>query len=230
MKTLSIETSSRSGEIALMEQGRSVAHQALDVESNSARTLVPTIAQLLEEEEWETNQLELICVTTGPGSFTGLRIGVTTAKVLAYATGAKVVGVNTLYAIAHAVAQLPDQPIRVVLDAQRRQLFGAVFVWEPGGGVSEVSGTALLEHDQFLETIRPGDLVAGTGLIPFENDLRSRSDIQVAAADQWRPSARAVGEIGCRRAVQADFDDLWSLVPDYFRLSAAEEKARAKLK
>src|SRR6201999_4451574 len=92
----------------------------------SAQTLLPAIGELLRTCGWRPAELELICTTTGPGSFTGLRIGVTTAKTLAYATGAKLIGVNTLAALAAAVQPTTDR-VWAILDAQRQELFAAVF-------------------------------------------------------------------------------------------------------
>jgi tRNA threonylcarbamoyl adenosine modification protein YeaZ len=84
------------------------------------------LKELLHEVDWCVESINLVVVAVGPGSFTGLRIGVTTAKTLAYAVGAEVIGVNTLAVIA-SQAPRSDTPLWVVIDAQRGELFAAKF-------------------------------------------------------------------------------------------------------
>jgi len=122
-----LDTSGFSGSVALIDGPRVVAELALDANRRSAQTLAPAIAQLLARMQTNPRQIGLVATTIGPGSFTGLRIGVTTAKTFAYAVGAAVLGIGTLEAIAHGVPGeiLAGQPreIHAVLNAQRRELF-----------------------------------------------------------------------------------------------------------
>src|SRR5688572_20388398 len=90
------------GSVAALE-GELVAEMELDSARRTAQTLVPALDVLLRQVAWKPQDVDLIAVTQGPGSFTGLRIGVTTAKTFAYACGAAIVGVNTLAAIARQV-------------------------------------------------------------------------------------------------------------------------------
>ncbi len=100
MRILALETSGTSGSVAVLEGSSQVAQLILPPGQRSARSLVPTIQDLLGRVGWEMSQIGLVAVTSGPGSFTSLRIGVSTAKALAYAVGAEIIGVNTLGVIA----------------------------------------------------------------------------------------------------------------------------------
>jgi len=96
MRTIALETSSSSGSIALFEADRLVAESDLGAwelgrGQRTAQSLAPALQSILRQATWKPRDVELIAVTDGPGSFTGLRAGVTTAKVFAYATGAEVV-------------------------------------------------------------------------------------------------------------------------------------------
>src|SRR4029078_6236163 len=100
--------------------GTRLIGQALLIgDERTAQVLAPTIQRLLAQAEWSPKSVELVAVTVGPGSFTGLRIGVTTAKAFAYAVGADVLGVNTLEALALLATPLAS-PLWTILDAQRQ--------------------------------------------------------------------------------------------------------------
>ena len=124
MRILAIETVETTGSVALLEDECLVAERPLDPQGRSAQTLAPGIEQLLAEARWRAGDVELVAVATGPGSFTGLRIGVTTAKVFAYAAGCQVIGVSTMSAIASRVPQHVTY-FSVILDAHRNELFVA---------------------------------------------------------------------------------------------------------
>src|SRR5262245_32191202 len=104
-RIVAIETSGQHGSVAVLcgeEKGeaRLVREIVLSDQQRTAQSLAPALNKLLQTAGWEPSTVSLVAVLTGPGSFTGLRIGVTTAKTLAYAWGADVVGINTLEAIA----------------------------------------------------------------------------------------------------------------------------------
>src|SRR5262245_56901299 len=103
-RILAIETSGRHGSVATLggepAGARLIGQTVLTGEERTAQVLAPAIQQLLIATEWSPKSIDPVAVTVGPGSFTGLRIGVTTAKAIAYAVGADVLGVNTLEPLA----------------------------------------------------------------------------------------------------------------------------------
>jgi tRNA threonylcarbamoyladenosine biosynthesis protein TsaB len=221
MRILALETSGSSGSVAALDASQLVLEQALASGSRSAQSLAPGIESLLAEVGWTIAQVDLVAVTQGPGSFTGLRIGITTAKALAYAVGAQVIGVNTLEVIAR---QTPARPpaLWTVLDAQRGELFAARFVpgdferWSMPGAVK------VIDHDAWLAQLAVGEAVSGPGLERFA--LASRSDVTVIDRQFWTPTAEMVGRLGYERSLAVGHDDLFQLSPQYFRQAAAEEK------
>lgn len=182
------------------------------------------LKQALEEAAWPPASLGLIAVAVGPGSFTGLRIGVTTAKTLAYATGAKLVGVSTLAVLAHQ-ARVAAGRIWSVLDAQRDELFAQAYDAEDDLALAP-DETRVLTLNDWLAELRPGDAVTG----PVLTKLRKRlpSDLAVVAEELWAPTAHAVGELGWRRFLAGQLKDPFQMVPRYHRRSAAEEKWQDK--
>ena len=220
LRILALETSTLDASVAALEGDRVLGQTLLDRQRRTAQIFAPAIEQLLRSVEWRPQDVQLVAVTQGPGSFTGLRVGVTAAKTLAYAVGAEVFAVNTLEVIAW---QAPNavQRICAVLDAQRQQLFSATFQ-RPGDRLTEVSGTRIEDIAAWLAGLTPGIAVTGPGLVR----LRDRLPGEVAVVDAacWTPQAATVGRVAYLEYQSGKRHDLWTLNPVYYRSSAAEEK------
>ena len=202
-------------------------HQTvLSGEQRTAQSLAPILKSLLSDIGWAPQSIELIASVDGPGSFTGLRIGITTAKTFAYAVGADIVGVNTLDALA-AQASASSRPLWTIMDAQRQELFVAKFSASPDGNLLTEYPTAIVATDEWLATLVPGDRVIGPAL----QRLASRLSAGVIAEpdDVWQPMATAVGQVAWQAYQSGRRDDVWKMVPNYYRASAAEEKAEKNI-
>ena len=185
----------------------------------SAQTLLPAIADLLKQCQWQTNEIGLVSVTTGPGSFTGLRIGVTAAKTLAFAVSAAIVGVHTLAALAAGVGNRSGR-LWSIMDAQRQELFVASF---PAGEAPGTPVTRILAIDCWLTQLRAGDQVVGPPLVQLADQLPA--GVRPVDPRHWQPHASVVGELGYASYLAGNCVDPIQLVPNYYRKSAAEEKA-----
>ena len=196
--------------------------------------LAPMIRSLLRQTAQEIGQIDLITVAIGPGSFTGLRVGVVTAKSLAYSTGAATIGVNTLEVIAARTAiEMNDfrKPIKSVLNAQRQQLFSGCFRTTPDWQVEEIQSKRLSKRETWIKELQPGDVVTGSGLRSLEECTDfSHLDVSVAPENCWESSASEVGRRGWRQYEVGQRDDFWKLEPLYFRPSTAEEVLAARNK
>jgi tRNA threonylcarbamoyladenosine biosynthesis protein TsaB len=229
VRVLAIETSGRVGSIAALEvsrgQSAAIDERWLPPDQRTARSLLPTIHSLLSDHAWRPGELDMVCTTTGPGSFTGLRIGVVAAKTLCYATGAALVGVHTLSAIASAV-DAGRRRLWTVLDAQRKELFVACF--EPGLSIVDQAAppTQVLGVDDWLARLAAGDAVAGPPLARLRH--RIVQGVQVIDEQRWTPTAAAAGRLAIELLARGSSIDPLMLVPRYYRKSAAEEKANAK--
>jgi tRNA threonylcarbamoyladenosine biosynthesis protein TsaB len=221
---LAIETSSLPGTVAVSEDDRCLGQTELPPQQRTAQSLAPAIAALLTNVRWQPHDVQLFAVTVGPGSFTGLRIAVTTVKTFAYAVGAEVIGLNTLQVIA-AQAPADQQNIWAVMDAQRQQLFCGLFR-RSDSGLETVRDTTIIDRDS-LSTLLDGNCaVTGPGL----RSLQSRLPAGVFVVEQplWTPQARTVAAIGYQAYCAGRRDNLWQLTPRYYRQSAAEEKLQRK--
>jgi tRNA threonylcarbamoyladenosine biosynthesis protein TsaB len=233
MRILALETSSSSGAVAVLEDEDLLGKTSLSSHQRTAQWLVPVIVKQLAQVGWRPQNVQLYAVTQGPGSFTGLRVGVTTAKTLAYAVGAEVMGVNTLETI--AVQAFHDsrfflcgpsaytaQTVCAVVDAQRRQLFSARFRQSPNGATVAVEPTQVVARERWLAQLQAGEVASGPGLQGVLGDLTA--GVAVVEQRLWAPQPETVGRIARRHFQAGRRDNLWRLAPRYYRASAAEEK------
>lgn len=230
MRILSIETSGRGGSLALLNgegDGLSVIGETLlDGPERTAQVLAPGLRDLLAAAQWPAASIELLAVVVGPGSFTGLRIGVTTAKTLAYAVGADVVGVNTLEVLA-TQAPAGGGPLWAVIDAQRQELFAARFEGLDQTHSRTTDRTCIVSATEWLSGLVPGDRLVGPALRRLNAQLPE--GVVVVEERLWQPTASAAGRVAWAAHRAGQRDDLWTLAPQYYRPSAAEEKeANAK--
>ncbi|MBW3599724.1 MAG: tRNA (adenosine(37)-N6)-threonylcarbamoyltransferase complex dimerization subunit type 1 TsaB [Planctomycetes bacterium] len=219
MRILALETSSTAGSVALLRGDLVAAEASLPTGQRSAQALAPAILETLATAGWRASDVAMIAVTQGPGSFTGLRIGAATAKTLAYALGADLIGVNTLEAIA---AQAPPEcgEVWTLLDAHRGQLFAARFRLGDNGPQA-VRDTCVIDVDAWLDAYTSVDWIAGPGVSRVLRRLPS--DAAIVDEPNWAPRAETVGKLAWRAHQQGRRDDVFAFAPRYYRPSAAEE-------
>jgi tRNA threonylcarbamoyladenosine biosynthesis protein TsaB len=232
---LAFDTSGMHGSVAVLDGPQLLAEQILSTDRRSAQTLAPAIVEILASHHIEPGQIKLVATTIGPGSFTGLRVGVTAAKTFAYAVGAPVIGVSTLEAIAHNYKPDPPAPnpvpeIHAILDAQRKELFlGRFSLMCAASNANELPQLTRLapDHiisiDDWLASLKPGTIVAGAGLDRLADRLPNTVVVDPANRE---PRASIIGQLAFRDCQSGRRDDLWKLAPVYLRPSYAEEKAK----
>ena len=225
MLILALETSSLAGSVALLDGDNVLAESLLPADRRSAVSLAPAIESLLRSAGRRAAEVQLVGVTVGPGSFTGLRVGVTTAKTFAYAAGCEVLGVDTLEAIAAQADVAEAREIHAVFDAQRKELYLARFR-AAGVQLTRLEPNRITAAEAWLESLVPGTLVSGPGLARWESRLPA--GIIAAPSEHREPRATTVGRLAYREYQIGRRDDLWKLAPHYLRPSAAEERPQKK--
>ncbi|HEY4232265.1 MAG TPA: tRNA (adenosine(37)-N6)-threonylcarbamoyltransferase complex dimerization subunit type 1 TsaB [Lacipirellulaceae bacterium] len=228
MRIIAIETSGQAGSVAALEamgsELRLLREATLSGGSRTAQSLAPLTRQLLADAGWSAKSIELVAVAVGPGSFTGLRIGVTMAKTFAYVVEAQIIGINTLEVVADQ-ARIAAGALWAVMDAQRQELFAAKFVAvAKSQRMTLATETRVVSQADWLAALEPADTVIGPGLRRLV--ALPPSGIAIADESLWQPMASTVGRVGWRDFEAGRRDDVWKLMPHYFRASAAEEKLR----
>jgi tRNA threonylcarbamoyladenosine biosynthesis protein TsaB len=192
------------------------------------RDLLPRIRDLLSRCGLAARDLDLVAVGLGPGSYTGLRIGLTAARVLGYAAGAELIGLDSLEGMARGA---PGHALRVhvVADAQRGDVYAADFAREvPGEPLVCIAKSRVEPVDRWVARLADGGVVLGPGMDSARIHDALPAGIEIAGPDLRRPRAEALLELALELARQGRRDDLWKAEPNYLRRSAAEDQWDAR--
>jgi tRNA threonylcarbamoyladenosine biosynthesis protein TsaB len=218
-RLLLIETSGRVAQVALAEGEALLAARRLDEARRQARDLAPAVAELLAGAGWKPGDVSAVVVSRGPGSYTGLRVGVMSAKVFAYAAGTALVAIDTFAAVA---AQAPPEarPLDVIADAQKQKVYLQRF--ERGAPATSLTIRPVAE---WLADA-PAPWVSGPGLRLY----RGRLPPEVRAVEEslWEPRVESLLALGLRRWRAGERDDPFAVEPLYLRPSSAEEQWRGR--
>jgi tRNA threonylcarbamoyladenosine biosynthesis protein TsaB len=215
--------------VALAVAGRAIVSDTFDYGLSNAARLLPIIDALCRGQGWAAADIREIYVSIGPGSFTGLRIGTTLAKTLAFATGAAIAAVPTALVLAYnAPAAVRD--LIVLLDAKRGMIFTARFhretagEWQPveSAHLDTLAGMLSRARDQTLGPI----FLSGEGL-DFHRPQIGAGEIQELPRELWTASAAIVAQLGRQMLDRGEATAADRLVPVYVRRPEAEEKADA---
>ncbi|HCC00153.1 MAG TPA: tRNA (adenosine(37)-N6)-threonylcarbamoyltransferase complex dimerization subunit type 1 TsaB [Ruminococcaceae bacterium] len=228
MKILAIDTSSVSASVAICEDSSLLGESFIHIQQTHSQTLMPAVCALMKQCGISFSEIDLFAITVGPGSFTGVRIGIAAVKGMAAAYNKPCVGISTLEALA---ANCPDfsGTVCAALDARRNQVYNALFSVSKGEIARLCSDRALKITDLQQELFGKSVLLVGDGAQLCYNAFKDVISCRLAA-EPWRfVRAATVAICGYQayktgHAISAD-----KLVPAYLRLPQAERELRAKL-
>ena len=228
MNILAIDTSTTSGSIALVDSGELLASRDEPYVKAHAKWLMPAIDTLFSSINQTIEDVDVFAIGVGPGSFTGLRIGVSTVKGLAWSLGKPVVGVSTLKALAMNI-NTDGALICPVLDARKKELYAALYRVDGEGSIVEelISDRAIAPKKLYGElagrTQGESVLFLGSGLNAYKDDIEENVDCAIfAPEDNWRIRAENIARLAALDG--AHMMDATELVPLYKRKSEAEVK------
>jgi tRNA threonylcarbamoyladenosine biosynthesis protein TsaB len=216
---LAVETSGMVGSVAICRAEQLVEQRCLAGEGQRhAQALVSEVDRLIRAHGMHPQDFAGVAVSAGPGSFTGLRVGIVFAKTFAWLNGSRLLAVDTLRAIAN---QAPPSlgTVCVISDAQRGELFAASYCWNARTNCRDrIDAVKVITVDS-LPTNQP---LTGPALIKLSPQLAERH--QYVNECHWQPTASAIGAVGFHLLQAADFAVPEALEPVYIRPSYAEEK------
>jgi tRNA threonylcarbamoyladenosine biosynthesis protein TsaB len=227
-RALAIETSGKIGSIATVADDRITSEETFPHGLQHAAQIISIIDRLCKSQNWTPRDVQELYVSAGPGSFTGLRIAITVAKTLSFATGAKIVAVPSVQVLARN-APSDAKNLIIVLDAKREQIFTARF--ERMNGIWIEREPARLDDltSMLARSPRPVYLM-GEGIAYHEKFIpKNDPNVIVTPSELWRARAAAVAEIGIEMSRRGEFADALTLTPIYIRRPEAEEKFDANI-
>jgi tRNA threonylcarbamoyladenosine biosynthesis protein TsaB len=222
MRILGIETSTMAGSVAILADERVIAEHTLHSRVTHTERLLAAIDYMLQDATLRIDEIDAIAVSIGPGSFTGLRIGVTTAKSLAYSLHKPVIGIPSLDALA-AHCLFTEHMICPLLDARKREVYAALYR-NTGGQINRLSDYMVIAPEFLFQQIPEPVLVLGDGVSRYRQVIESMLGERALFADAAHntPRASLVAQLGYKRLMDGEQDDCFMLTPLYVRKSDAE--------
>ncbi len=230
MVTLAIETSGFTGGVAILGRDGLEGELVVGSKKTYSRRLLGSIMFLMKELDLGWKDVDGVCVSLGPGSFTGLRIGVATAKGICLSTGASIVGIPSLDILAQNAVLFSSGHICPVIDARRGQIYCSLYASD-GGFVKRRSPYLVISPDELQGRLpeKGGILFLGSGLDPYLKKISAIFGKRAIFAPRnlWHPRPSICALMGKKRLEeQGRADDPVTLAPLYLRLSEAEEKKK----
>ena len=226
-----IDTSGRLGSVAIA-QGDCLlekAHFSAPVKHNAE--VFVTLEKMLEKQKKSPDQIEQVYISIGPGSFTGLRIAATIAKIMSLANQTKIVTIDTLDLIAYNIHEYIAQYHRIpqtiapVLDAKRNKFYVAVFKYE-NGKYEKILPDCLMAADDFVQQFsntKNPTAIFGEGLVYYKNKFSSPG-IDILNEEYWNPMPQNLHLLGWEKACKGLFDEAINIVPAYMQHPDAKIK------
>ncbi len=225
--SLALETTGRIGSVAVGCGEDLSDEKTFSAPLRHSAELFDSIIELMKKNGKSANQISHIYISIGPGSFTGIRISVTVAKMMALAAQSKIVAVNTSDAMALNADDDKIKKIATVIDAKRSQFFIAVFE-KKSNSWGKILPDCMMTAEQFKEKFNNEPIwLLGEGLLYYAKNFET-DNIKILDKKYWSPRASNVFRIGTQLAAKGNFSDPVGLVPFYIRRPDAEENLEKK--
>ncbi len=231
MKILAIDSSGLVATVAIVEDHNLIAEYTIHQKKTHSQTLMPMLEEVKNMVDLDLNSIDAIAVASGPGSFTGLRIGAATAKGLAMGLGKPIIEVPTLEGMAYQMygSQALVCPI---MDARRNQVYTGLYQFAEGENgycmetLKEGCACDIMECIEIVNSFEQPVMFLGDGVPVFEALIREHATVPVffAPAHRRLQSAASVGALAIEFAKEGRFTEAKDHAPEYFRMSQAERE------
>ena len=230
MKLLALDTSSITATVALLDGDKLMGEYTLNHKKNHSQKLMPMIEELLNSCSVKPKEIDVFAASLGPGSFTGLRIGIATMAAMAQALDKKVVGVPTLEALAYNLYNI-NGLICPIIDAQRDLVYTALYQWIDGNMV-EIMKQQVISIDGLIDILKTKQeriFFIGDALEKFDQNLKDglKQQFAIPPSKLLIPSASSVAEIA---KIKIEKDIIIDITPIYMRKSGAEVQYEKRMK
>lgn len=225
MKILAVDTASFPASVAIMDNGIVLGEYVIRNQRKHSQNIMVMIERLLDDLSVNISEIDVFAVTTGPGSFTGLRIGISTVRALAQATGKPVVAVNTLEVLAHNV-EVFDGIIVPMLDARRDEVFTAAYSLRDSR--REIIAPCVMTINEIIEKYKDEKVMfIGDGALMHRDEL-AVNDFLFAPMQSMETRAVSLCAVAYKKATDNELMDYNAVRPLYLRKSQAEREYERK--
>ncbi len=221
---LAIETATMCGSVAIVSEEKCLAENSIDTTTTHSKRLIQQVDYVMKETGLEWDNIDAVAVSLGPGSFTGLRIGLSTAKGLVMATGLPLIGVPTLDGLAAQVAAPSGARICTLLDARKKEVYGA-FYDSNESGIPERRGEYLvMKPNEMARLIIEPTILVGDGAVVYRDIFNEQLGGKAIFTPRqaFFPKAAPIGLLATKMFGTKSFIDPAEAVPIYIRPSEAE--------
>ena len=232
MKILGIDTSSMATSIAIVEDNKLISEYTVNTKQTHSQKLMPMLENMVNISGMNINEIDAIAVCEGPGSFTGLRIGMATAKAVAHVNNLPIISVNSVEILA-ANMDLNNKKICSILDAQRTQVYMGKYQFT-NNKLEELQSVDVVEIDDLLEQLSKSKeewILVGEAVYKYEDKILEVKNIQIPSPSHNVNKASSLCSIAMNKYKEdKDIYDCYTVMPKYIRKSQAEVQHDEKMK
>ncbi|MBU3214977.1 tRNA (adenosine(37)-N6)-threonylcarbamoyltransferase complex dimerization subunit type 1 TsaB [Clostridium estertheticum] len=232
MKILSLDSATQSATCAILDDNKVLGEITFNYKKQHSQILMPIIDELFKNTQMSIDDIDAFVASKGPGSFTGLRIGMATIKGLSQGTNKPFVTVSTLDSLAYNLAYT-DGIICPILDALRDNVYTALYTFEDKK-LNRISDYINISIDELITMLKDKDCnisFVGDGTLKFKEKLITNLPKVIFAPDHLNlAKATSLGELGLKLLSNGTFDDIYASVPIYLRKPQAEREYEEKMR
>jgi len=230
LKVLAIDTSSVVATCAVLDEEKLLGEYTLNQDMTHSERLIPMVKTLMDSLKLKPENIDLFAGSVGPGSFTGLRIGLATIKGLAHVVDKSVIGISTLEALAFNVPF--DGIVIPIMDARRDRVYTGIYRWENGKLINIMKPT-ILNINELLDIVDSKYekvLFNGDGTLVFKDriDEKLKDKALYAPISLNMAKASSIGELALLKWEEGSQENYFNLSPDYLRESQAQRQLNEK--
>lgn len=213
MKILGIDTSSKFLSLGAYD-GSKIYEYNMDLGTRHSSLLIPTIKRVLDALGWKIGEIDYFACGLGPGSFTGLRVGIASVKGMSWPLNKPIIGISSLDIIAGNVKNA-DKQIAVIVDAKRDLTYCGIYK-KSGGSLKRISPYMLLKEDELFKKIKDNTVILGDALSIYKDKILANiRGAGILDRDCWYPKGHSIIELALEKIKEKKFYNSFNIKPIY---------------
>ncbi|MDO4604629.1 MAG: tRNA (adenosine(37)-N6)-threonylcarbamoyltransferase complex dimerization subunit type 1 TsaB [Helcococcus sp.] len=220
MKILAVDTSTMMSSISILENDIIIADSSINQKETHSEMLIPLIKRMLDDLKIKASDIDLFAIAKGPGSFTGLRIGMTSLKAMAQALDKPIIGISTLKGIAYSI--LNDNYVLSIIDARGKRYFAGLYKWN--NRELEMKFEEIVEELELEKRIQGLDklTIVGEAIRKLPLSIKDASNIRLAHPGLNNGISKNIAILAKEQFEKGEIDSTFDITPNYLRKSQAE--------